>query len=59
MKAVELQDKSFVVLYNVEGEIYCSDVNSTAYKFPLANANLIDSEFLTSFQRQAKLVHLS
>ena len=42
IKAVELKDKSFVVMYQIGDEVYCSDANSTAYKFPLMNANIVE-----------------
>jgi len=44
IKAVDLRDKSICCLYNVDGAIYCSDANSTAYKFPLTNAKIIERD---------------
>eukprot|EP00884_Botryococcus_braunii_P022564 jgi/Botrbrau1/8992/Bobra.0148s0095.1 len=41
---VELKDKSTVVLYKVDGEIFCSDANSTAYKYPLVDARIFERE---------------
>ena len=40
-RAVVLKDKSVVMLYNVDGEVYCSDANSTAFKFPLTHAKIV------------------
>lgn len=42
-----LRDNSAIVLYQVGSEIYCSDANSTAFKFPLIDANIIESESFT------------
>ena len=39
---VILKDKSAVVLYRWEDEVYCSDANSTAFKFPLVDAKLLE-----------------
>lgn len=39
-----LRDNSAIVLYQVGSEIYCSDANSTAFKFPLIDANVIESK---------------
>lgn len=39
---VILRDKSAVVLYKWEDEVYCSDANSTAFKFPLVDAKLLE-----------------
>lgn len=39
-----LRDNSAIVLYRVDDEVYCSDANSTAFKFPLIDANIIESE---------------
>lgn len=36
-----LKDKSVVMLYNVDGDVYCSDANSTAYQYPLTHAKII------------------
>ena len=44
IKAVELKDKSIVALYQVGDDVFCSDANSTAYKFPLTNATIIERE---------------
>lgn len=44
IKAVELKGKTIVALYNIDGEIFCSDANSTAYQFPLTNAKILSSE---------------
>ena len=38
-----LRDNTAIVLYKVGGELYCSDANSTAFKFPLIDANIIES----------------
>lgn len=40
-RAVVLKDKSVVMLYNVDGNVYCSDANSTAFKFPLTHAKIV------------------
>lgn len=34
------------MLYKVGEELYCSEANSTAYKFPLTNANILQREHL-------------
>jgi hypothetical protein len=39
-----LRDNTAIVLYKVGGEIYCSDANSTAFKFPLIDANVLEGE---------------
>ncbi len=40
---VILKDKSAVVLYKAgDGDVYCSDANSTAFKFPLIDAKLLE-----------------
>lgn len=39
-----LRDNTAIVLYRVGEEIYCSDANSTAFKFPLIDANVIEGE---------------
>ncbi|KAK9915717.1 hypothetical protein WJX75_003085 [Coccomyxa subellipsoidea] len=39
-----LRDNSAIVLYQVGSEIYCSDANSTAFKFPLIDANIIERD---------------
>lgn len=39
-----MKDKSVVMLYNVNGEVYCSDANSTAFKFPLTHAKIVKGE---------------
>ena len=40
-RAVVLKDKSVVMLYKVNGDVYCSDANSTAFKFPLTHAKIL------------------
>ena len=46
-RAVILPDNSAIVLYRTQDdEVYCSDANSTAYKFPMIDANVIESESL-------------
>ena len=40
-KAVVLKDKSVVMLYNVDGDVYCSDANSTAFQYPLTHAKIV------------------
>ena len=46
-RAVILPDNSAIVLYRTQDdEVYCSDANSTAYKFPMIDANVIESELL-------------
>lgn len=49
-RAVILPDNSAIVLYRTaDDDVYCSDANSTAYKFPMIDANIIESK-LTSVQ---------
>ena len=36
-----------MMLYNVDGEVYCSDANSTAYKYPLTHAKIIEGASLS------------
>ena len=44
-RAVILPDNTAIVLYRtLDNEVYCSDANSTAYKFPMIDANVIESE---------------
>ncbi|CAL5218956.1 g709 [Coccomyxa viridis] len=44
-RAVILPDNSAIVLYRTqEDEVYCSDANSTAYKFPMIDANVIERD---------------
>lgn len=43
-RAVVLKDKSVVMLYNIDGDVYCSDANSTAFKFPLTHAKIVKGE---------------
>ncbi len=43
-RAVVLKDKSVVMLYNVDGDVYCSDANSTAFKFPLTHAKIVEGK---------------
>lgn len=45
-RAVVLKDKSVVMLYNVDGEVYCSDANSTAFKYPLTHAKIVSGLLL-------------
>lgn len=40
-KAVVLKDKSVVMLYNIDGDVYCSDANSTAFQYPLTHAKIV------------------
>lgn len=35
-----------MVLYKVADEVYCSDANSTAFKFPLIDAQLLERALL-------------
>jgi len=42
-KAVELGTLS-LILFSFEGEIYCTEANSTAYKFPLIDAPITKDE---------------
>ncbi len=44
-----LRDNSAIVLYQVGSEVYCSDANSTAFKFPLIDANIIERECLLHY----------
>lgn len=44
IKAVEVKGKTILALYNVNGSIYCSDANSTAYQFPLTNGKILQSK---------------
>jgi len=41
VKAVTLKAGRTLVLYRHEGKVYCSDVYSTAYKFPLVDAKVL------------------
>jgi nitrite reductase/ring-hydroxylating ferredoxin subunit len=41
IKAVILDTGKAICLYKVDSTIYCSDANSTAYQYPLADASLI------------------
>mmetsp|Transcript_12944 Transcript_12944/g.30703 ORF Transcript_12944/g.30703 Transcript_12944/m.30703 type:complete len:205 (+) Transcript_12944:87-701(+) len=43
-KPVLLANKEAVVVYKVGGKFYCSDAYSTAFKFPMSDANVTDSE---------------
>lgn len=43
---VILANNQAIVLYNVGGKLYCSDANSTAFKFPLVNAEILQREGL-------------
>ena len=44
-RAVILPDNTAIVLYRTpDDEVYCSDANSTAYKFPMIDANVIESK---------------
>ena len=29
------------MLYNIDGEVYCSDANSTAFQYPLTHAKIV------------------
>lgn len=42
IKAVILASGRAICLFKVEGKIYCTDANSTAFKYPLADASIID-----------------
>ncbi|KAJ9525894.1 hypothetical protein QJQ45_009232 [Haematococcus lacustris] len=44
VKAFPLAAGRTVVLYRYKGGVYCSDVNSTAYKFPMIDAKLLDKD---------------
>lgn len=44
IKPVILATGRAICLYKVGETIYCSDANSTAYKYPLADANLIQTK---------------
>lgn len=33
-----------IVVYRVNNEVFCSDAESTAFKFPVSNAKVLDSE---------------
>jgi len=41
IKAVILATGRAICLYKVQDEIFCTDANSTAFKYPLADANLL------------------
>ena len=45
---MELKDKSIVALYQIGDDVFCSDANSTAYKFPLTNANIVEREAISN-----------
>ena len=47
-KAVVLKDKSVVMLYNIDGDVYCSDANSTAYQYPLIHAKIVKGACIPS-----------
>ena len=38
---VILANNQAIVLYNIDGALFCSDANSTAFKFPLVNAEIL------------------
>ena len=40
-----------IVVYRVGGEVYCSDAESTAFKFPLSNAKIITSNLGDAHRR--------
>lgn len=46
IKAVDLNNKTIVALYDIDGSVYCSEANSTAYQFPITNAKIIQSRAL-------------
>lgn len=48
-RAVTLKDKSVVMLYNIDGEVYCSDANSTAFQYPLTHAKIVPGMHLWPF----------
>lgn len=39
-----LANNQAIVLYKINGALYCSDANSTAFKFPLSNAEILQRE---------------
>ncbi len=41
IKAVILDTGKAICLYKVDSTVYCSDANSTAYQYPLADASII------------------
>ena len=43
IKAVDMKNKTIVALYDIDGEVYCSEANSTAYQFPITNAKILKS----------------
>ena len=44
-RAVILPDNTAIVLYRTpDDDVFCSDANSTAYKFPMIDANVIESK---------------
>lgn len=45
-RAVVLKDKSVVMLYKVDGKVYCSDANSTAFQYPLTHAKIVSGKHL-------------
>lgn len=44
VKAITLAAGRTLVLYKHQGIVYCSDVNSTAYQFPMADAKILARE---------------
>lgn len=41
IKPIILATGKAIMLYRVDGKIFCSDANSTAYQYPLADANIL------------------
>lgn len=39
---VELAGKRTIIVFRYKGRFYCTDCNSTAYKFPLVDAPITD-----------------
>lgn len=37
-------NKQAIVVYRVDNEVFCSDAESTAFKFPVSNAKVLNSE---------------
>ena len=46
---VTLSTGKMLVVYKVDNEVFCSDVNGTAYEFPLVDAKVIEGRLLSQF----------
>lgn len=57
-RAVTLKDKSVVMLYNIDGEVYCSDANSTAFQYPMTHAKIVSGALRNAVVLHAPNAHL-